>query len=600
MKENSGLKRQAFQHAVRSILLGLFLFLPGNGQTITEPGGSGVGTIQFDAVIELNSPSGDSHVLLFARYWVGADFYSMGVVWGEPHGIGLDVSFYPPTLAVASDESGFAIAHDIQTANNGTYGRPIGDRPTFPHVFGSYPVLDIRYADREARTARVYQSDLGSLSEPVEGDEQGLDMVLPSAGDEGQRIVSRAKVHVSEGHMRSMELLDSEQQLIKDIDYEYAKNGTQSYLRRQRITLPEHLVRVGLPGEGMVVRVDDEEYRYTEFDVNYHEGGRTCHVKYEPIALGAQKIVLPVEVTVHNGDTNELLRSARMMNSVPVELDHCDAMKAARKFSGFTEKQRQYRDLLVRNWRKNPEDVSETDVHDMADLQSGFQKALADCHTLGDQLKHLNILMELSRMLGNTSELKRYYKTYLSVLSTNQLHRMVRVGGYNAIEIAMLWGRYREADDLLHEWVEVLSPTFDTPESLLYFANDELRRGHLWTTPNLIDRYLGDHSALSSARLELEIVKCEALYRLDCLLRDRNDESPEPLKAQAKWIASTIGPEHLERMLCEHVEEAAQFSDEGADPIRIPQAAKATLDGIRRQLDQRKPPKGTHAEWGFD
>ncbi|OHB79636.1 MAG: hypothetical protein A2Z25_00480 [Planctomycetes bacterium RBG_16_55_9] len=74
-----------------------------------EPTGSNVGAVQFDSVIELNRYSPHSlrhdYTIVFARYWVAPDHYSMAVVWAEPQSSDLCFALHPPILCIASDKS---------------------------------------------------------------------------------------------------------------------------------------------------------------------------------------------------------------------------------------------------------------------------------------------------------------------------------------------------------------------------------------------------------------------------------------------------------------------------------------------------------------
>jgi len=242
--------------------------------------------VQFDAIMELNSPRRDSHVLLFARYWVSPDFCCMAVDWAEPHGIGLDLSFYPPSLVIAGDEHGFSIAHDIKPEYVGSYKKPLGERGVFRCMYGDYPVHNLQFVEREVRVTQIRTCDIVGLDSSGRAGEQVLDVPITMAENEGRRAVARVNAHICGDRIDSMQLLGSDDRILKNIDYEYAPTGGQTRLLRQHVQLPEYPVAVGLQGHGIVVRVRDKEYKCMEFQAVHHQGGRNCMVEYAPVLLG--------------------------------------------------------------------------------------------------------------------------------------------------------------------------------------------------------------------------------------------------------------------------------------------------------------------------
>ena len=117
-----------------------------------EPSGRNLGSaVQFDAVIEFHQRSSACDVVLFARYWVSTNFYYLGVVWGEPHGRGLDFSVYPPTMTIGSTEQAFKVGHQLNPGRNFEATKPFGSRGAFKSMFGDYAVSNARFAEQGLR-----------------------------------------------------------------------------------------------------------------------------------------------------------------------------------------------------------------------------------------------------------------------------------------------------------------------------------------------------------------------------------------------------------------------------------------------------------------
>lgn len=583
-------------HMTLSIVLvdSLFfiLLLSGTAASKIEPAGTDAGAVRFDAVIELNRFSSRSlrhtHTLMFARYWVASDYYSAAVVWAEPQSTDLYFTVPPATLSVTSDEQGFNMHHEVYTKYNDTYKKPIGERGVFRDKFGGYPIGNIRFAEQEASATRIYAADLGDLEDADQVAGEVLDLSIPVTEGGDTRDVAQLKVQTSGERIDSMELFNAKHQLLKSISYEYDSKGGKTRLRRQTAVLPERPLMVGFRGKGLKVTLDGKEYRYLDLEVPHHRGGRRCTVEYEPVPLGDKEVPLPVHVTVCSGRNERILRSVRMMNFKQVELDAAGAEQAARQFGGFTGEQHKYREFLSKYWKKDPTEVEKADVEAIKQLRARFEKAvdLTDS-SAGESLKHLNILMELDRIVGDQSELERHYQSYLSTLGENKLFQMTLVGGYGVIETAMFWGRHAEAAKLLARWVDAVLVINDA-ESILPFARSQLAKKRFWTTAKLLEAFSNKRHFLADARFEAEALRCAALHELWKLLRT-NDVAKKGLiaKVQTDWVAS-IGKDNLETMLADSVGEARRSFAGLLEPTESQQALKKQLDEIDQEIKQAK------------
>ena len=557
-----------------------------------EPTGTNIGAVQFDAVIELNrySPRSLRHdyMLIFARYWVARDYYHAAVVWAEPQSTDMFFAVRPPGLSVASNQQSFSVFHESTKKYDQTYKKPLGERGVFRYKFGSYPIDNIRFAEAQALQTRVYTRDLAGLKDFNHPCAEVFGVSIPAAEGANAKDAAQLKVRATAGRIDSMELFDAQQQLLKNISYEYENNGGTSYLCRQAVVLPERPMMVGFEGEGMKVTLDGKEYRYRDLEATHHAGGRKCTVEYEPVTLGDKKVSLPVQVTVRGGKDDRILRSVRIMNFKKVELDAAGAKEAARQFGAVTPEERQYEQLRLKYWKKAPTEIEEDDVAAIRQLLAHFEKdASVASESTGGKLKRLNILMELSLILGDVPALERHYERYLSTLHENEFLQMTLVGGYGVIETATFRGRRTEAEKLLSLWVKAVVD-MHADESILLFARHQLAKNRLWPTAALLEAFLSKKDRPAEARFEAEALRCTALAQLYTLLRtDEVAKKGLMAEVQANWVAP-IGKTGLDKMLAQSINHAKSCFVELPAPTESQQALMKQLDKINQETDQAK------------
>jgi hypothetical protein len=281
-----------------------------------------------------------------------------------------------------------------------------------------------------------------------------------------------------------------------------------------------------------------------------------------------------------------------MMNFKRIELDPNRIKDAVARFSGFTVEQLRYRELLLKYWQKSPAEATEADLRRVSELQTHFEESLTRQDTVGGKLKHVNILMELDRIAGNSTKLREHYRQYLSLLSENELTHMIEVGGYGAIETLTLWSRYNEATMLLDEWMDSILASLNDRETLLRFSQEELTKGHFWTTARLLERSLatGDESAVR--HFEIQAIRCMALHQLDCLLSNQTKEGPKSAKAQVAWVESSIGRQTLERTLSEGLDDALLSFSKLAQPTKAQEDLREELARIAERIKLQDAPRG--------
>ncbi len=539
--------------------------------------------VQFDAVIELNARSGRSHVVLFVRYWVAARFYRAAVVWGEPHEGSLNFPIYPPTLNVASDPNAFAISHQLQHVYDGVFCKPLDQRGPFRHRFNSYSLADTRFAEREALALRVYAGDLEDL-EKCDEERQEVKALFDQTRDgHTQRDAAQIRVRSSQGRLDALDLLDSKGHRLESLTYEYENGDTNSPLLRERVWLPERPITVGFNGPGPRITIAGETRQSSELETVHHESGRRCVVDYGVQSLGGRRLSLPVRVVVYSGDQGQVLRSVRLYDFVACQGTPAQIQQEAQRYSGFDANEMSCRGLLLKHWMRDPGDIPPADANVFRRLRADFSGRSPMGASAGQQLKRINALLQLDWRLDDPNQLEKDFRDYLSLLSANDLPRMVLFGGQNAIEVTVRWHQFGAADTLLRVWLD-FATAFNDVASLLDFASAGLARGRYWTVAELADRVLTVAPLSPSQRFVAQAIRCIALARLR-ETKERADSSATDLATTQKRWAMAHWSDHILWVQINEGMDAAQRAFAPLDrPTQAERGLKRQLDTIRRNL----------------
>ncbi len=264
------------------VILFLMILLSSNSSYGMGRKDMGSHVLQFDGILELNSAILQTHVLLFARYWVSQESYAVSIVWVEPHVGSLNFSIYPVTTAVDSDEQRFRITNEVQTNNNSVFHKPLGKRGPFRYMFNDYPFPNIRFAETEALASRIYVNDLKDLSGQDDGTWQTIKVEKSRSKMAIDREVEKLKLRITDGRVNSLKLLDAEERPVKNVEYEYSTQKDRHLLSRQNVLLPERSLFVGFGGKGAILKIGDEERMYRKLGIVHHKGTRACAIDYEP------------------------------------------------------------------------------------------------------------------------------------------------------------------------------------------------------------------------------------------------------------------------------------------------------------------------------
>ena len=166
-----------------------------------------------------------------------------------------------------------------------------------------------------------------------------------------------------------------------------------------------------------------------ELETIHHAGSRKCSVDYESTKMGDKLLALPVRVAVCTADEQTVLRSSRLFNFKQVELDSDQVRKSAEAFSSFDSRDWKCREMLLRYWMKDPAEVEDEDSKTLRQLRVHFENVSIVNKTAGEQLRRINMLLQIDWILGDSEQLKKHFQQYLDTLSANDMDRMVLVGG---------------------------------------------------------------------------------------------------------------------------------------------------------------------------
>jgi len=315
-------------------------------------------------------------------------------------------------------------------------------------MFNDYPIGNIRFAEPETLVSRIYTNDIGKVLVQTEEEWQTIDVQNSTIEKGIDREVAKLDLRVADGRIDALKLLDAKDKLIKSVEYEYSSQEGGPLLHRQNVILAERPFTIGRKGKGIKIKIDNEERTYRDMGTIHHKGTRKCSVDYESTKIGDKLLALPAHVAVRTADEQKVLRSSRMFNFKRVELNSDQVKKSAEAFSSFDSQDWKCREMRLKYWTKDPSEVEDDDLKTLKQLQLHFEKISTIDKTAGEQLRRVNMLLQIDWILGDGEQLKKHFQQYLDTLSANNLNRMILVGGQYAIETTIRWGHFAVADDL--------------------------------------------------------------------------------------------------------------------------------------------------------
>lgn len=551
------------------------------------PKGTETGVLQFDAIVELNAQCFQTHVLLFVRYWVSPRSYTVSIVWSEPHVGSLNFSTYPITMVIESDEQNFRISNDVLTRNNSVFSKPLGERGVFRYMFNDYPIGNIRFAEPEALESRIYTNDVGKVLGQTKDEWQIID-VQNSKTEKGiDREIAKLNLRVADGRIDALKLLDAKDKLIKSVEYEYSGQEGGPMLLRQNVVLAERPLTIGSKGKGIKLSIDGEERTYRDMGTMHHKGTRKCSVDYESTKLGDKLLALPTRVAVRTADEQKVLRSSRLFNFKRVELNSEQVRKSAEAFSSFDSQDWKCREMLLKYWTKDPSEVEDEDLKTLKQLRSHFEKISTVDKTTGEQLRRINMLLQIDWILGDSEQLKKHFKQYIDILSENDLDRMVLVGGQYAIETTIRWRQFCAADYLLENWINAAVAANDE-EVILDFGESMIMKNRFWTVARLLEKSLSSSKKWGQKQFNAEALRCMALHKLYELLKNIDKIRKGLSMAQANWVSSSTSIDKLYGTLNESIVDARKTFANLTEPTQKQKKLWTQLEQIKQKSIKTK------------
>jgi hypothetical protein len=433
--------------------------------------------IQFDAILTLKGPILRTHVTLFARYWVASNSYQIGVIWAEPHGRFLQFPTYPPTLRIFSSATNFQISHDLATNIVTSFTKPIPSQDTFTNQFGDYPITQIRFAEDEWRkiALKLEPADRGSPAK-----------TLPTF---------------------------------------------------QQLRILESPVKLRLSGEGAQIRIRDTNYTIREIMGANMRGGRILEAAYSSNKTDFGAIRLPERI-VMKSPTGFILERADISGICKANMVSPESFNAAVRYGGFNEEDRKYRPLLDKYWKRPPTDVTKADELEARKLIGLYTSNTGRDESIGEKLKRINILMELTRMIGDSKSQMNHYRRYLECLRDNHLDETLLVGGQTAIDTLMIWRRSNEAKALIDIWTEYACKV--DADKVLEFVEREFRKRNFVTALKLLDAYASNETTTERERTLLDDLRSQAKREIDVLVTASKSGDLDEVSAAEVQLAAAI------------------------------------------------------------
>ena len=286
---------------------------------------------------------------------------------------------------------------------------------------------------------------------------------------------------------------------------------------------------------------------------------------------------------MYTGDGKQLLRRARMYNVTIYDTTPGEAAKAAEQFSLFDPNELRCREYFIKYWLKGRSEVAKADVQTLEQLRKHFVEKPSTGMTAGEQLKRINMLLQVDWMLDDPNGLNEDFREYTRLLRANGLGRVVLFGAENLIETTARWGQPDTADKLLPVWLDAALAENDAA-AVLDFASASLTRGSLWTTAKLLEGALRRDALPAEQRFAAEALRCIALSRISGMARKPEDIKNDVDIARTRWALWGRTEGELHEELRASIADAQKSFGGIERPTRQDQVLKKKLDAIERNL----------------
>ena len=430
---------------------------------------------QFDATFELNQPIDRLHSFVFARCWVSSEFYRLEIIWSEPGAQDFRSHLIPPNLSIQNASGKFWVSNDLLPRFDGYYSMPSEKRPSpFTYRYGDYPISDLRFADQE------YSDELTMLTALKTSTTNAL-----ISGLNGKRALQKSLSHSQNeknSHSEIFEFSDEAGHLLKRLEYTYSGSNEPQELS---VYTPEQKIPVAFRGEGVKVRVGTNQYQIQQFPLVYGGGGRICTRDYQAISPGVR---VPNRMEVRDGKTNVVFHTVQLSNFHLARFSMDKVTKDAEQFKNLDGIIKAYYGIKSKIFRTNASGAG-IDASAVRELTARCDQFLHESTTsLGEGLAAASLSIDLNMLVGNDTDALKQAKTYLTMLSTNQMPFFLLASGASMIENAEKYRRYAQENGLLSYWLDMLPQAID-PESALHFSFFALNKNNCIVAMKLLEKF---------------------------------------------------------------------------------------------------------------
>ena len=416
----------------------------------------------------INAPTVGSHIAIFGHYWVTPNRYKAEFYWTEPSWVATNF-YYPPSLTITNNDTTFRVKHELWN-DDWMYQKPLEEQGLFTHVANVLPINDIRFAAKEACDSRLFLKDISAAMKQEALSEKGLPEYLQiNKGD------LRFRLHWANSHLNQCEVYDSEDSLLKAVDYEYDSNGL---LQTQIVRLAEHNIPAGNQDKSPYKIVfNQQEYQFASLPVPYHAEDRLCRVEYKPVRLDDAVVVLPVSVIVYRGDMSRLLRRVSFYDYKFLSGENDSIFENTALAYPFDDNYTKCKQYIREKWRaglkRSTYVFSPSESKTLLDIYHTFHQQFTDEKKLWERLKIAKMLCHTAIMLDKDEAALSWVGVYFDLLDQCTLDNMVIKSGLDLCRTLAIW---RKAD-FLYKLVPVWgrhSVKYNNPKDIISFFHDSM------------------------------------------------------------------------------------------------------------------------------
>jgi hypothetical protein len=236
---------------------------------------------------------------------------------------------------------------------------------------------------------------------------------------------------------------------------------------------------------------------------------------------------------------------------------------------------------------KKPKAMEPDDLKLICQLQDHYKELAAkQDRGLGEQLKALDALTRLDRILGNYEAFEEHTTRYLQTVRDAGLVAMHMVGGYKKIEKLMEAGQYDKANEVMKPWADKSAADHD-PDTIFRFASMKARGPALsWASVQVLDRLLKRPGLSRVQRYEALALRAIHLDEIDRFLADPEAGDNESGGVD-QWILSTTTRAGISKLVEPAVRQAV--SAWGAlGPARLSEAKPYSTENLPAQVKNMK------------